>query len=43
MEAAANYDDDIPNDLKNMIKQYPIKEFSERKRRRSFSLVSSGV
>lgn len=27
MEAAANYDDDIPNDLKNMIKQYPIKEF----------------
>ncbi|WP_418450121.1 DEAD/DEAH box helicase [Alistipes sp.] len=27
MEAAANHDDGIPNDLKNMVNQYPIKEF----------------
>ncbi|MBD5584938.1 MAG: DEAD/DEAH box helicase family protein [Clostridia bacterium] len=27
MEAAAQHDDGIPNDLKDMVKQYPIKEF----------------
>lgn len=27
MEAAANHDDGIPNEIKNMIDQYPIKEF----------------
>ena len=27
MEAAAKHDDGIPNDLKDMVKQYPIKEF----------------
>lgn len=27
MEAAANHDDGIPNDLKEMMEQYPIKEF----------------
>lgn len=27
MEVAANHDDDIPNDLRDMIDQYPIKEF----------------
>lgn len=27
MEAAANHDDGMPNEIKNMIDQYPIKEF----------------
>ena len=27
MEVAANHDDDIPNDLRDMIDKYPIKEF----------------